>query len=120
MTTEGVHTLSFYDVGFPTEHGTCGAFSGTFDFDPAGNIECFTVDALVKDQKDRHFIMPRGDGPFVGDMLFAYHLGNQIAADYDREIKDALYESAVEIAEGGFRSDREEHGTLRVIRGRVA
>lgn len=120
--TEDQITIDFYDVGYPTGQGTCGCFNGTVTFDHFGDIEEFTIEALKKGERDRRFIMPKTDQILEGDNLFAYNLGNQIRADYDQNIKDALYEQAVQKAEEGFargRSDREEHSTLRVVRGRI-
>ena len=96
-------TLPFYDVGYPTKQGPCGAYSGTFDIDRNGNIECFTIEALAKGEKDRTFNVPYGSGPFEDeDAAFAYKLGNQIAADYDREIKDAMWDMDVSAREQEF------------------
>ncbi|MBS0251215.1 MAG: hypothetical protein JSR78_09135 [Proteobacteria bacterium] len=92
-------TLEFYDVGYPTTLGPCGSFSGSFDIDRNGNIEGFVVDALAAKEINRRFTMPNGKGPFFGDELFAYQLGNQIAADYDREIKDARLDMDISACE---------------------
>jgi hypothetical protein len=96
---ESGSTMEFYDVGYPTELGECGAFQGSFDFDRNGDIVAFTVEALAHGQKDRRFIMPVGNGPFSGDTLFAYNLGNQIRAAYDREIKEAMWDMDVSARE---------------------
>jgi hypothetical protein len=98
-------TLQFYDVGYPTDQGPCGAFSGTFDIDRNGNIEAFVVEALAAKDKDRRFDMPKGDGPFADpDVIFAYNLGNQIRADYDREVKDAMWDMTVSAREAEWES----------------
>ena len=118
---DGVISIDF-EVGYPIGTRVYGTFTGRAEVDHDGNVVEICLDALYKGDPDATLQIPSHGGPYDETESFSRRLALQIECQCADKIKDALDEWHVSFAEKewGPRTDRDEHSTLRAVRGRVA
>lgn len=112
----GVLTIDFDEAGLLHEGDLYGSFSGSAEIDCNGEVIGLCLDVLGGGKPYWRLDVPEE----FDESNWVCLLADMIKGAYSREIKDALDEWSVEIGESQFLSDREEHSTLRVVRGHVA
>lgn len=111
----GVVTIDFDDIGLLNDGHNFGHFTGTAEIDCDGEVIALCIETIDRGAHFWHVNVPETYDP--GNWVCM--LADNVKGTFKSTIKDKLDDWSVEIAESSFRSDREEHSTLRAVRGRM-